>query len=290
MSRSHRPAYLYVSDLDGTLLQADGFISDYALRELGALLDVGLPFTVASARSVSSIREVLRGLPIRLPVISFNGAFLSDLASGEHHMIHAMAAQTALAARALIDAAGLHMFVSTHDGHSDHLYYSDTGNAGMQFYRDERLRRGDPRLHQLPALDRAFDEAVICLTVIASAAELLPLEAAIKQACGEALEMHLVEDLYQHGWFWLTLHDSRASKDRGIAALRQHQGMGAHQLMVFGDQMNDLKMFHYAEHAVAVANADARLLAAAHRVIGAHGEDSVTRYISQHWQAHLAAA
>ena len=65
---------LYVSDLDGTLLDRNARLSDITRYGLTRLLDAGLTFTVATARHVSSVRQILEGLPLQLPVISSNGA------------------------------------------------------------------------------------------------------------------------------------------------------------------------------------------------------------------------
>ena len=72
---------VYISDLDGTLLRGDATLSDYSYTVLCRLIDAGLKFTVASARSVVSMRPMLRGLELPLPVIEFNGAFVTDLGS-----------------------------------------------------------------------------------------------------------------------------------------------------------------------------------------------------------------
>ena len=78
---------LYVSDLDGTLLRSDTSLSQYSKDTLNFLLDQGLLFTVASARSIATMRRLLAGLRLRLPVVEFNGAFVSDLASGRHYLV-----------------------------------------------------------------------------------------------------------------------------------------------------------------------------------------------------------
>ena len=65
---------LYVSDLDGTLLQEDATVSPTSRRILSSLLAEGLPLTVASARSVVSMQQMLAGIGLKLPVIEFNGA------------------------------------------------------------------------------------------------------------------------------------------------------------------------------------------------------------------------
>ena len=67
---------VYISDLDGTLLRNDATLSDYARDRLSQMIRSGLQFTVASARSVVSIRQMLHGLELPLPVIEFNGAFV----------------------------------------------------------------------------------------------------------------------------------------------------------------------------------------------------------------------
>jgi len=72
------PSRLFVSDLDGTLLQRNGRLSDYAVAGLEALTKKGIPFTVASGRSFASIRHALEPLQLQLPIISSDGALISS--------------------------------------------------------------------------------------------------------------------------------------------------------------------------------------------------------------------
>lgn len=80
-------SHLYVSDLDGTLLSNNGTLSNNSRAALQQLLSDGVAFSVASARSVVSIKPILSGIRLSLPVIEFNGAFLSDLDSGRHEQL-----------------------------------------------------------------------------------------------------------------------------------------------------------------------------------------------------------
>ena len=82
---------LYVSDVDHTLLGSDGTLSRYSRDTLNSRMAAGLRFTVASARSCASLRHLLAGLHLTLPVVDFNGSFVSDLATGRHHVVHAVA-------------------------------------------------------------------------------------------------------------------------------------------------------------------------------------------------------
>lgn len=45
---------LYVSDLDGTLLNSDTRLSDATIKTINALVEEGMHFTFATARSITS--------------------------------------------------------------------------------------------------------------------------------------------------------------------------------------------------------------------------------------------
>ena len=57
---------LYVSDPDGTLLGNDTSLSQYSKDTLNVMLDQGLLFTVAGARSIASMVCLLAGLRLKL--------------------------------------------------------------------------------------------------------------------------------------------------------------------------------------------------------------------------------
>ena len=156
---------LYVSDLDGTLLRKDRSLSRFTRDTLNALVDQGLLFTVASARSIASMRHLLAGLSLRLPVVEFNGAFVSDLASGRHYLVNDLARDILPNLWQQISAAGHTPFISTFDGTADRCYYRDIANEGMAWYVRDRRRHRDPRMRYLADLESGLDDQVVCLTV-----------------------------------------------------------------------------------------------------------------------------
>ena len=274
---------LYVSDLDGTLLRNDTSLSQYSRDTLNALLDRGLLFTVASARSIASMRHVLAELPLRLPVVEFNGAFVSDLASGQHYLVHALHRDILSELWQQITDAGYVPFISTYDGTADRLYYRDIINDGMAWYLQNRRRHQDPRLHYLTDLQSGLDDQVVCLTVIGPGPELKKLDEAINQRHAKRVQTHCYENQYSPRWHWLTIHDARATKEQGILSIKRLRGLEDCRLVVFGDQVNDLDMFEMADEALAVANAIPALKEQATGIIDTNEEDGVARYISAHW-------
>ncbi|MCV2348973.1 HAD family hydrolase [Paucibacter sp. Y2R2-4] len=275
---------LYVSDLDGTLLDAQGRLAPSTRAGLVRLLDEGLLFTVASARHVSSIRNILGDLPLRLPVISSNGAYISEMASCEHELVHAMEPELARAVLALIQGHGLMPFISTHGPKGDQLFYQSVHNEAQQSFVDERLRNADPRLRQSARLQDELHDPAVTFVVVEREAPLAALQAEIDALCGDAVETHLAEDLYKPGWPWLTVHDRRATKDQGIKTLAERYGLQDREVVVFGDHVNDIKMLRAAHRGIAVSNAIAAVKEEAHQVIGPHHEDSVLRFIETDWR------
>ncbi len=275
---------LYVSDLDGTLLDREGRLSERSRAGLTRLLEQGLLFTVASARHVSSIHSLLGDLPLQLPVISGNGAYISDMRSGRHELVHAIDTALSQSIFALVRAHGLMPFFSTHGPRGDQLFYHSAGNAGQQSFLDDRLRMGDPRLRHSKHLQDELHDPAVTFVLIDREAPLLALQAAITELCGDAVETHVAEDLYSPGWPWLTVHDKRASKDQAIQTLAERYGLTEREIVVFGDHVNDVSMMRAAHRGIAMGNAIDAVKREAHLVIGSHHVDSVLEFIEGDWR------
>ena len=76
---------LYVSDLDGTLLNENSSISEQSLSILNTLIKKGVAFTFATARSLHSAAKVTKGLQLKLPLIVYNGVYVLD--AKDHHIL-----------------------------------------------------------------------------------------------------------------------------------------------------------------------------------------------------------
>ena len=73
---------LYVSDLDGTLLNRQSRLSPFTQQVLNRLLEKGMLFTFATARSWRSARVAAQGLSPSLPWIIRNGAAFANGQTG----------------------------------------------------------------------------------------------------------------------------------------------------------------------------------------------------------------
>jgi hypothetical protein len=270
---------VFISDLDGTLLRPDATLSPFARETLTHLLGEGLLFTVASARSHVSIRQILGDLPLTLPVIENNGAYLTNLRTGEHlHTCH-MPPEVVEDVFDLGDARSLRPVASTTDGLTDHLLCQEVTNAGMDWYVAGRIHFQDERLRVVPDVRASLRGDVTMLTFIDRLEALAPLNELIRARFDGRVMMHFYENPYSPGWHWLTVQDGSVSKGEALRVLAEHAGFALEDVVAFGDAENDLAMFKVAGHAVATTGAVEATLAAADEIIGSCAEDAVVRWI-----------
>ena len=276
---------LYVSDLDGTLLRSDGFLSPYSVRTLNRLIDDGLQLTVASARGCGPIRSALEGLRLSLPVINQNGAFVSDLASGRHLAIQALPPPIAHELWSLLDDAGCRPFLMTFDGAFDRLYYNEgiLRNDGMRRFLHDRQRVHDPRLAPLDHLSGGLEDQVVCITTIDRLPRVRHLAREIRRRHGGSIDLHCHKE-YEPHWHILAVHDARATKDQGVVSIQRVRNLADCRTVVLGDQVNDIGMFRAADEAYAVAGAAPELAEHATAVIGSNDDDAVARWLEHRWQ------
>ena len=270
---------IYVTDLDGTLLQDDATLSPYAHKKLTQLINAGVNFTVASARAIPSLQQVLRRLPLKLPVIGINGAFITDFKTGEHLFINAVDKDLVYDLQRIITGYNCSPLISSFDGERDRLYYHHIINDGMQWYYDDRLNAKDPRLTHLKRLRDCLDDQVVALTVINTRQALKNLANRMMAEYLDRLEMHFFENMYSPPWHWLTIHDRAACKSRAIPQLLKAKKLKLKNLTVFGDELNDINMFKAAPTAIAVQNATEKIKSLATKTIGPNTDDAVVKYI-----------
>ena len=271
--------HLYISDLDGTLLRDDTSISSWAHKELSLLIDQGVHFTIATARSVFSAKQILGELPLELPMVGGNGAYISDFLSGSHHEVKTISAGICQEVLDILLEHDIHPFVTTHGPHQDHLYISRATDPLSKAYLQERIETKDPRLKMVGDIEESLEESVICFTLVGQEERIQEMTKLLHQIHPGRLEINYYENHYTPGWYWLNIHDRLSTKANGIKVVAEQAGFGPENTTVFGDNLNDISMFQWAGRSIAVENARPELKEHAHHIIGSNQVDSVVKFI-----------
>ena len=75
---------LYVSDLDGTLLNQQAELSDVTIDVIKRAIAQGLDFTVSTARTPTTALKIVEPLHLQLPVMMMNGVLVYDMATKKY--------------------------------------------------------------------------------------------------------------------------------------------------------------------------------------------------------------
>lgn len=269
---------LYVSDLDGTLLDRKDKISAFTAETINRLVEQGMRFTFATARSWSSAQKVAAGLRLELPAIVYNGAFVVDTATGERLLRAGFSGEQQAKVRALGEGVGLSPLVYAFvEGKERVSFEKGQVNEGMAHYLQSR--QGDPRLRPVEEPGALYEGEAFYFTFIGERTELLPLWEQVRE--GDAWNVTFQQELYRRE-HWLELMPREATKWN--AARRLKEQLGCERLVAFGDAMNDLPLFRAADESWAVENAAPEVKAAATGVILSNQEDGVARFLQENWR------
>ena len=81
---------LYVSDMDGTLLQPDARLSERTVSMLNEAIASGKLFTVATARTPATVAPLMQRVNMNIPAIVMTGAALWNPADGRYSRLRLM--------------------------------------------------------------------------------------------------------------------------------------------------------------------------------------------------------
>jgi len=138
---------------------------------------------------------------------------------------------------------------------------------------------GETRLGPTENIRDTFADNVVALTVVDTFQRLQSLAQQLREEFDGHLETHFFENIYSPPWWWLTIHDKKACKSIAIKTLLDITGFSDTDAVVFGDNLNDIKMFESASRAIAVENAIDEVKQHANEVTGSNEDDSVIKYI-----------
>ena len=262
---------LYVTDLDGTLLRSDQKTSEFTNATINALVQSGMLFSYATARSWHTAHKAAEGMTAAFPLIVYNGAFILDNASGKHlleNFFEKASAEKLL--RDLIDGGIQPIVYAFVDGKEKFSYQRDAVNAAT--WEFILTRTGDSRERPVTGTEELLKGDIFYFACIDEPEKLRPFYARY----AEAHHCLYHRDIYSNEQ-WLEIMPKKASKANAILQLKAL--LGCDRLVVFGDAVNDLDMFHAADEAYAVENAVPELKAAATAVIGSNDDDGVAKWL-----------
>lgn len=262
-----RPFRAIVSDLDGTLLNAEHTVGQFTIETFEKLAKQGIDIFIATGRNYPDVRHIIARIDVdQAMLITSNGSRANNLA-GEVLLNHYLPEELALA---LMKVPYNAEKVCMNSYQADDWFIDQEVPEFKQFYKDSGYGYNvvDFAKHHGKQTEKVF-------FIAKDPADLLPIEQYVREHFGDSVYMtySAVE--------CLEIMAKGVCKAHTLEELVKMRGYTLQDCIAFGDGMNDVEMLSKAGKGCIMQNADSRLKAALphNEVIGHHQDEAVAHYI-----------
>ncbi len=270
------PKTLYISDLDGTLLNSSKELSPFTRETLNKFISMGGHFSVATARTAASTTKILADLDVKVPAVLMNGAVIYDLRSERYIKTESIPEDKARMVIDIINEYGISGFMYVIRNGILVTYYENLKTRQMREFHDERVQRYYKSFEQVESfIHKSAENNVIYFTLIDEYEGLSCVYNELKDRGG--IDMTLYKDIYEPELWYLEIYSINASKFNAVSFLRREYGYD--RVVGYGDNNNDIPMQKACDEFYAVANGVEQLRALSTAVIGSNSDDGVARHI-----------
>ena len=257
---------LLALDLDGTLLDSKGQVPEANREAIRAAEEAGVLVTIATGRRFRDARPLGIELELNAPLVTHNGALLKYAESLETVAVSLLPVEaTQEIVRVGKEFGGNALVSADPHGKGSMLYdcVSDD-NIPLQRYIEWAKRlHGDEAEHAVIHVEDLNDALPGYEVIhISFSGQCEPMERMFKFLEAELNgTVTILPTIYPHLDFTLIdILPADASKGTGVEKLATINGFTAENVMVIGDNFNDIEMLEYAGTPVVMGNATADLL------------------------------
>ncbi len=255
---------LVVTDMDGTLLNSQGKVSDNFLKLFPGLQQAGVHFVAASGRQFYSIKEKLNTIHEDISIFAENGGMNKFKDIGmmfnalDTEIIRKMIPMLRNIEDTFIILCGEKgAYIETDD--------PDFINMFTEYY---------PEYHFLDDLEKIDDEVFFKVALYHYTDSEKYIYPEVK---------HLEKDLQVKvsGQHWVDIAHPDANKGNALKTLQDKLGITEEETMAFGDFNNDLEMLSYSYFSYAMENAHPNIKKVARYATRSNDEEGVEFILEQ---------
>lgn len=270
---------LYISDLDGTLLNRNRELSEKTIQGLNRLIANGMNFSVATARTIVTTLPILKEVTVTMPIVLMNGVLVYDMETRKY-VNKEFLNQTALERvwTVLQETGQTGLMYALSEEEQLLTFYERLDSEQLKYFINERMERYQKTFTQINHFTDA-QAKVICFCFLNSREKIELLQQKLLDTKGLRLEIY--QDIYSEDFWYLEVFSDQASKYTAVQFIKQHYGFD--RVIGFGDNTNDLPLFDACEECYAVANAIPEIRKKATALIGSNEENGVVNFLLERY-------
>ena len=265
---------LYISDLDGTLLNAQAELSEYAAKSLNHFIQNGVNFSIATARTGASALKLLSQVALNQPLILMNGVLIYDMEEERFVKREVLSFQARIKITEVMQKTGQAGLMYGLVGDKMTTYYQHLEIKPLRDFVEERMQKFNKKFIKTDDFNNV-DADIIYFCFLNTKKNIDILHSELKKI--NEINFELYQDIYSPDLWYLEISKSGVSKYSGIMFLREKYGF--EKIIGFGDNLNDIPLFKACDEAYAVSNAKPEVKSMATAVIGTNHEDGVIKWL-----------
>lgn len=270
---------LYISDLDGTLLNENSIVSHTTASVLNNLIDKGMLFSIATARTPATVVKLMEEVNIKLPVILMTGALVYDISHNQYLSVSSFP-QTVV--RNILDATSdmpASPMVYCIENSQLCVLYSQPLTCEQRTFIEERNGTPFKRYIEVEG-NMTVPSTSVLIFFMGDFEQLEQVYNTIKPIDGHC--SYLYRDSMRPELGYLEVYPCGTTKAAAIKQLAQIAC--ANEIVVFGDNVNDVPMFEIADRSYAMENAVDEAKAKATRTIASNTNDGVAQFLLEEYK------
>ncbi len=265
---------LYITDLDGTLLNSNAEITVNTKNLISGAIDNGALFSLATARTFATVTEMFKDITLKLPLVLMNGVMIYDPVNREIITCHSIKEDVSEKILDIYSKYGIYPLVYRQHNDGLEIEYYDTDNPHQMKYVGKRTDAKGKKFVYSNDFSAKGKKEIIYIVTLDTYEKILPLYEEISKI--KEISCVFYRDNYTDCYF-LEIFAEGVSKASSMLEVKEL--IGADTITAFGDNLNDIEMFKMADEAYAVDNACSKLKQFATGVIGSNDNDSVAEFI-----------
>jgi len=268
---------LFITDLDGTLLNKDAKITPVTAEIINNLIDEGMIFTYASARGYAMASKFAGEINFKYPAVQHNGGCIQNPQTGEY--FHKCIFGKNIVSEIIRKFQSNNIFPLVYafiDGEERYSWISGekTGGETKIFLES---RKNDKRKRPVENYGDFLEGDIHAFLLVNKSPEELRGILDILNL-NEYFTHHIQKDTYSELYF-LDIIRFDAGKDSAVYKVKELTG--ADKIVCFGDNINDIPMFNVSDEKYAVANAIDEVKKIATDIIGSNNDDGVAMWLQK---------
>lgn len=256
-----------VTDMDDTLLDGSGRLSEYTLRVMHECTRRGVRVIPVSGRTYYSMRPYMLQLDTGMPYIGGNG---SEIVGADHRLIEQQTLDVELGKElcAYMLSEGCYAQV-----YREESFYFAEECEPARLYRNSSGMNGVP-VGDLPAFLDFPTPKVLGVNTVEEVRRIMPLIQ--KRFEGRAV-------ITMSKPIFLEAEPLNVSKGNALKRLAELRGdIVPERTLAFGDSLNGISLLAYTPNSVAMGNAREELKQTAAYVCRPNAEDGLARFVEEH--------